>query len=217
MEEFFDTRALGYEAHMAQYPDAAYWWTVLEAQLPRTDSTTRILDLGCGPGLELDYIVRRQPHAQITCIDVSERMLAQLRLNHASLLSQLDLIKGSYFEQNWPERYFDHAVACETMHHWLFSAKLNLYEAIRRALKDGGTFIDYDYFVRSEEEKKLAGEYSELAESGQIRKDRSYHIDIPFTVVREMEVLKAAGFRQVRLIEERCSSESSAGMIVAEK
>jgi len=66
----------------------------------------RILDLGCGTGLELDEIFRLNTTARIACVDLSQKMLEILRIKHEDRLDSLNLITGSYFEVDFPSEEF---------------------------------------------------------------------------------------------------------------
>ncbi len=51
-------------------------------QLP-IDDNVKLLDLGCGTGLELGYYFERNPHAHSAGIDLSEEMLKALKAKFA--------------------------------------------------------------------------------------------------------------------------------------
>lgn len=91
MDAFFTRRLSGYEAHMLAHWAADY--ENLAAAVPA--DAQRILDLGCGTGLELDAIFRRFPQMRVTGVDLSPAMLERLREKHGG--RALELICGSYF------------------------------------------------------------------------------------------------------------------------
>jgi tRNA (cmo5U34)-methyltransferase len=217
MKEFFDTRATGYEAHMAEKPQSSYWRHLLEAQIPPTTMASQILDLGYGTGLEIQHVLRRQPNAHITCVDLSDGMLNCLRQTYADRLAQLTVVQASYFDYNLGDSAFDIAIACVTMHHWLYQEKVRLYKRILLALKPHGRFIDSDYMVPEAVESSLLSGYLALKAAGKLQTGRFYHIDVPFSVRTERQVLTEAGFRKSTLIEEDYAETFNAAMIVAEK
>jgi tRNA (cmo5U34)-methyltransferase len=217
MAAFFDVRATTYEAHMARDPKAQYWNELLEEHIPEERSQTRILDLGCGTGMEIKHVWKRQPNARIARIDLSEEMLGELKRSYQGSLDKLEIVHASYFEYDFGNAAFDHAIACSTMHHWLPERKLGLYARIHRALKRGGTLILLDYYVTEDVEKKLLDEYRDAMRMQNLERDEQYHIDIPFTTRRETAVLEEAGFAQVSVIEESLLEEHSSAMIVARK
>ena len=79
MGEFFDARLNGYEEHQLTCIDSAREFYLFTATcLPQTHGT-RLLDLGCGTGLELDSYYEMVPSAEITGIDLAPGMLDKLR------------------------------------------------------------------------------------------------------------------------------------------
>ncbi len=217
MEAFFTERASTYDAHMAARPERSYWIDLLRRQLPFTRSPLHVLDLGCGTGTEIRSILARLPNAHLKCIDLSEAMLGQLRTRHADVMSQIETVKASYLHYELGQNAFDYAIACVTMHHWLYEAKRALYRRIWAALKPGGTYIVSDYMVREPEEVELLSKYKQLVSTGVLNEGKIYHVDIPFSVKSESRVLEAAGFMKIHLVEETYSEEFSAAMIIAHK
>ena len=144
-------------------------------------------------------------------------MLDQLRSRHTDVLSQIETVKASYFHYEFGRDAFDYAIACVTMHHWLYEAKLALYRKIWAALKPGGTYIVSDYMVQEPEEVELLSKYKQLVSAGALSEGKMYHVDIPFSVKTESRVLNAAGFTKTKIIEETYSEGFSAAMITAQK
>ncbi len=92
MGEFFNQRANGYEAHMNEIGHDYKTYQRAVQPLPQTDQSLKILDLGSGTGLELQYIFERIPNAQVACIDLSEKMLALLAEHYQGHFTQLEII-----------------------------------------------------------------------------------------------------------------------------
>jgi tRNA (cmo5U34)-methyltransferase len=217
MGEFFDTHAAGYEAHMAEKPQYSCWRELLETQLSGTADATRVLDLGCGTGLEIEHVFLRRPNVRITCIDISKGMIDLLKKRYPKQIDQLNIVQASYFDYDLGTEQFDVAIACVTIHHWLFSEKARLYRKIWTSLKPGGFFIDSDYMVPEQLEQSLMAEYLKWQEERHLMEERHYHIDIPFSVATETRVLKEAGFSRTRIVKEEYSDDFNAAMIVASK
>lgn len=78
MADFFDARAAGYDNHMRGYifteTTFVQFYQAVAAPIAETDQPIRILDLGCGTGLEIETILRRAPNALITGVGVSSKM-----------------------------------------------------------------------------------------------------------------------------------------------
>lgn len=196
MAEFFEARLDGYDEHMLTCIESAREFYPFTATcLPREDGA-RVLDLGCGTGLELGEYFALNPCARVTGIDLAPGMLNAL---HRKFLDKaLTLILGSYFDVPFGENAFDAAVSVESLHHFTKEEKLPLYAKLCRALKSGGYFILTDYFAPSEAEEQLyRRELLRLKAEQGIADDAFYHYDTPLTVAHETQALLAAGFSGV--------------------
>ena len=167
------------------------------AKLIPTTPNLKLLDLGCGTGLELDEIFRVNPTVQVTGIDLAEKLLEKLRQKHAARKSQLTLILADYLEYDFGENVFDVALSVQTLHHFSYEQKIGLYKRIYISLKQDGFYIESDYVAATQE-----FEDSRFAENKRIRaelgiKEGLYHYDTPCTVENQMSMLKKAGFSSV--------------------
>jgi len=200
MAEFFDSRLEIYDDHMRTNIDAAEeFYRFTAGQLPKTPGC-RVLDLGCGTGLELEYYFPLNPTAKVTGIDLAPGMLGRLREKFYG--KDIDLVLGSYFDVPFGEEVYDAAVSVESLHHFTAEEKTALYAKLRRALKDGGYFILTDYFALSgEEEAARRSELARLKREQGIADGALYHFDTPLTVAHEAECLRAAGFAAVEVLK----------------
>lgn len=200
MGEFFDARLDGYEEHQLKtIASAEEFYPFTAACLPKAPGS-RILDLGCGTGLELGYYYEMVPTALVTGIDLAPGMLEALRKKFPE--KALILIQGSYFDVPFQENAFDAAVSVESLHHFTKEEKIPLYAKLRRALKPGGFFILTDYFAGSdEEEQSRREELLRLRKEQKLPDEEFYHFDTPLTVEHEKEALLAAGFSSVTVLE----------------
>ena len=200
MGEFFDARLDGYEEHQLKtIASAEEFYPFTAACLPKAPGS-RILDLGCGTGLELRYYYEMVPTALVTGIDLAPGMLEALRKKFPE--KALILIQGSYFDVPFQENAFDAAVSVESLHHFTKEEKIPLYAKLRRALKPGGFFILTDYFAGSdEEEQSRREELLRLRKEQKLPDEEFYHFDTPLTVEHEKEALLAAGFSSVTVLE----------------
>lgn len=199
MDKFFETRLDGYEEHMLNnIESAAEFYPFTADCLPNAPGAS-ILDLGCGTGLELNWYYRRNPVAKVTGIDLSEGMLAALRVKFPD--RDLTLICGNYFDVPFGEKCFDAAVSVESLHHFTQNEKISLYARLCQSLKPGGYFILTDYFsLSNEEEQGFFAELVRLKVEQGIADDAFYHFDTPLTVQHETEALRAAGFSSVEVL-----------------
>ena len=125
-----------------------------------THEPLKILDLGCGTGLEIEALLRRVPNAQVTGIDVSEKMLQLLRRRYAANVRQISLVADSYLDDIVPRpdvrlRRLGHvhppsAPRCQA----------RAYRKIRAALKSGGKYAEGDTVTRSDAERQFLDDYA---------------------------------------------------------
>lgn len=199
MNEFFNKRLDGYDEHMMSNIESSDVFYPFTADcLPKKDGA-KILDLGCGTGLELEHYFRLNPSAKITGIDLTESMLNALKNKFPE--KDLTLICGSYFDVPFDENTFDAAVSVESLHHFTKEEKIPLYTKLCKSLKDNGYFILTDYFaLTDEDEQAFRNELLRLKKEQGIDDNEFYHYDTPLTVEHETEALFEAGFSSVEVL-----------------
>lgn len=199
MGAFFEARLDGYDAHMMTNIQSAEEFYPFTARCLPGEPGAKVLDLGCGTGLELGEYFALNPTARVTGIDLAAGMLRALEKKFPE--RDMTLICGSYFDVPFGEGY-DGAVSVESLHHFTKEEKIPLYRRLRDALKDGGVFILTDYFSMSdEEEQHHRAELLRLKAQQGITDEEFYHYDTPLTVRHETEALLAAGFATVEVLE----------------
>lgn len=196
MDLFFEARLDGYDEHMRRDIESADEFYPFTAERLPAAPNCRILDLGCGTGLELEELFLRNPSAKVTGIDLSQGMLSALKKKFVD--RDVSLIVGSYFSVPFGVDAFDAAVSVESLHHFTKEEKIPLYAKLCRALKKNGYFILTDYFSPSDEaEREYRNEYLARKAQQGILDDALYHYDTPLTVEHEREALLQAGFTTV--------------------
>lgn len=200
MDLFFERRLEGYDEHMlANIEGANEFYKFTAAQLP-TDPECEVLDLGCGTGLELEEYFVVNPSARITGIDLSKAMLNALAKKFSD--KKITLINGSYFDIPFENQKYDAAVSVESLHHFTEEQKISLYQRLFHALKECGYFILTDYFAKTSElEKEYFNELKKLKQEQKITDNAFYHYDTPLTAEHELEILRNAGFSDVRALK----------------
>lgn len=198
MNDFFEARVLGYDAHMLEnVPGCAEGYEHVAALLP--EGTASLLDLGCGTGLELERIFTRFPVLAVTGIDLTMAMLQKLESKFND--KNLRLIHGSYFDVDFGRERYDTAVSFETMHHFTREKKEGLYAKLCDTLKPGGIYIECDYMVLTdEEENHWFTENSRIRSALGIAEEEFYHYDTPLTVDHQIEALRESGFSDVQMV-----------------
>jgi len=198
MDQFFNERVDGYEEHMR--PLVSDLYDVISTPIPTTNEPISILDLGCGTGLEFEAIFARAPNALITGADISEEMLSRLKEKYQARMSQIRLIHGS-FERVFLGKYeYDYVLSVMSLHHLLPSPKCKLYDRIRRSLRGVGKYVEGDYVVSKREERESMLNYHKITQKYQLSPNKIYHIDLPFSIKTQVELLSKAGFSKVRTI-----------------
>lgn len=169
------------------------------------ENTAAVLDLGAGTGLELIALFERFPNARVTAVDISEKMLDQLRAR--PFADRVDCRAGDFFEVPFGENY-DAVISTSALHHFTPEAKGILYAKIFAALKPCGLFINSDWFAETQEEQD--GYFRELEENP----DNRSHIDTPLTKENETAALASAGFTN---IEFRKTVPENYKLLIAQK
>ena len=198
MSDFFENRLDGYDQHMLTNIESSDEFYPFTAKCLPTEENCRLLDLGCGTGLELEEYFSLNPFAAVTGIDLSQGMLSALKKKFAN--KNITLILGSYFDVPFGENVFDAAVSVESLHHFTKEEKIPLYAKLFSALMENGYFILTDYFSMSEDEELRHRRNLEALKAEQGITDGLYHYDTPLTVENETEALLEAGFASVEVL-----------------
>ena len=200
MDDFFAARVEGYDDHMRANIEGSLEFYAYTASLLPKEPNSKVLDLGCGTGLELEEYFELNPCAEMTGIDLSEDMLNALKAKFPG--KYLNLIHGSYFDVPLGDRIYDAAVSVESLHHFSAEMKFPLYKKLYASLKDQGVFVLTDYFAESEErEKEYFETLARLKREQGLSDDIFYHYDTPLLVDHEMDILRRAGFSDVRIMK----------------
>lgn len=200
MADFFDSRAATYEQHMKESTSFEQLYSTVASCIIKTKEKPNILDIGCGTGLELEGVFYVAPNAHITGIDVSDEMLNQLKERYGDHTGQLTLQAGSYLILPLGKNKYDYVVSVMTLHHLLPETKLKIYRKIKNALKTGGKYVEGDFIVSKREAAKMMRKYIKLQKTSSNINDGSHHIDIPFTIDVQKQLLTNAGFSEIEVI-----------------
>lgn len=121
MSDFFTKRLDGYEEHMSIWEKS---YQMFAEVLP--SDCQKILDLGCGTGLELDQIWQRKSDMDVTGVDLCQSMLDQLLKKHSD--KRLTTVCQDYFRYNLGNEKWDAVISFESLHHFLPARKKELYQ-----------------------------------------------------------------------------------------
>lgn len=205
MSDFFTKRLHDYEEHMSIWEKS---YQIFAEILPL--ECQKILDLGCGTGLELDKIWQKSPGIEVTGVDLCANMLDKLLEKHHD--KPLTIVHQDYFQYDFGYGKWDAVISFESLHHFLAERKKELYQKICCSLKESGVFILGDYIACcNEEEELLYSVYLKKRKQSVIPKNYYVHFDIPLTLEHEKELLQNAGFVIEKVLD------SSATIIIARK
>ena len=194
MSDFFTKRIDIYENQMLENVEGCKEGYIKLAELIPS-SCKKLLDLGCGTGLELHEIFKKIPDLEVTGIDLTRAMLDKLKSKFPD--KNINLILGNYFDVPFGENMFDIAISFQTMHHFTPEKKINLYKKIRKALKPGGMYIECDYVAKNQaEEDYLFSDLNRIRKEQNIKEDEFLHFDTPCTVENQIEMFKNTGFKE---------------------
>ena len=212
MAAFFDARADGYNRHMLLESGSSEGdYKKLGSCFPKTDETLQILDIGCGTGIELDFIWEQAPNAHITCVDVSRVMLDILLRDHPDSHDNITIVEASYVDWQYPENAFDIVVSNMTMHHLWPEEKEEVYHKIFKTLKPDNVYIEGDFIVDAMTAEQYKRRYETITASLPDKaKAGEYHIDIPFTLETQKRLLLDAGFSSVEVLDDSINSGNGA-------
>lgn len=198
MDDFFAARAEGYDEHMLNNVEGCReGYLKMASLLP--GNALKLLDLGCGTGLELEGIFKSNPSISVTGIDLSQAMLNKLKQKYTD--KHITLINADYFTYDFGVSTYDAAVSFETLHHFTHEQKLGLYRKVYAALKLSRPYVECDYMVaKQSEEDYLFAEAQRIRREQRIPDGEFYHIDTPCTVENQLTLLKRAGFEAAEAV-----------------
>ena len=207
MSDFFTKRLDGYEEHMSIWEKS---YSLFAESLPF--GCQKVLDLGCGTGLELDKIWQKDPDIEVIGVDLCQSMLDNLREKHSD--KHLTTVCQDYFQYDFGYGKWDAIISFESLHHFLPERKRDLYQKAYNGLKNGGMFILGDYIACCDEEDELLRNvYLEKRKRSAILEQCFVHFDIPLTLEHESKLLQEAGF----IIEKVLHNPDNATIITARK
>jgi tRNA (cmo5U34)-methyltransferase len=169
----------------------------------------RVVDLGCGTGTIARRIKDVYPLAQVTCVDIAEKMLqiAQVKLGEAGDDLRYQLAN---FEDYEFDATYDVAVSSLALHHLMSDDdKIRFYKKIYNCLTLGGVFYNADVILGSsldlqERYMEKWREYMRLQVSAEEIEQKwipqHYDEDRPASLMSQLAWLEDMGFAEVDVI-----------------
>ena len=195
LPDFFNAVAHLWDAKFAVACDRLH--RAVAAQLPATREPLRILDVGCGTGLELTHIFERVPNAEITAMDQAPRMLAELGRKYSARMGQITLLEASCVE--WPSGLvdFDYVVSVLCVHHFPPDTKVGIYRNFREALKPGGAYVEGDQMTDGRAGAEDHGDFERSIAKLPGGRIGEWNYDVTLNYETNRQLLREAGFGQV--------------------
>ena len=195
LPDFFNNVAHLWDAKFAA--DSAGLHQAVAAQFPATEEPLRVLDVGCGTGLELACIFGRVPNARVTAMDQAPRMLAELKAKYAARTSQITLLEASCMQ--WPRGLgaFDYVVSILCVHHFPPETKVGIYQRFREALKPGGVYVEGEQMTDGAAGAEGTAEFERAIATLPGGRVGEWNYDITLNFQTNRQLLLEAGFSTV--------------------
>ncbi|PQP81362.1 SAM-dependent methyltransferase [Paenibacillus sp. PCH8] len=143
VKQLFDKVAQDYDMQRKQLiPCFDDFYGIALDLMESSVETPRILDLGAGTGLLSGMVLQKYPNAQLTLMDISEKMLEEAR-NRFANSEQVQYVVGDYANHTFTSSY-DMIISSLSIHHLSHAEKKNLYGSVYELLEPGGLFINAD-------------------------------------------------------------------------
>ncbi|MGA8541931.1 MAG: class I SAM-dependent methyltransferase [Thermoplasmata archaeon] len=208
MRREFDLEAPGYDrTAAASMPGYSDLHRTLIWGIPYVATRSfSVLELGVGTGTLTASILAAFPHARLTGIDLSPRMIARAREKLRPYRDRVSLVAGDLGA--FQEGTYDVVLSALAIHHLADADKWRLFRRVHRSLTPGGYFGDADDHLP--EDPIFDSRYTEIATrlqragaaaGGWTSPQAVWHdherFDHPSTLSAELAALERAGFRHV--------------------
>ncbi len=200
MDVFFNKRASSYDDHMLVNLNLSEFYQAIADCFEAQTESIKLLDLGCGTGIQLERLFEKCPNLCVTGIDLSEEMLKILKSKFSD--RQVYVFCQSFINIQIECNTYDYVLSTYSLHHYVEKIKADLYRKIYDSLRNGGVYIEGDYTAVSvEKQQQYYAEYQRV--HGEMNgRELLYHLDIPLTAETTIRLLAQAGFSCVRLIKQ---------------
>jgi tRNA (cmo5U34)-methyltransferase len=159
----------------------------------------RVLDLGSGPGVLSELVLKLYPRARVIAFDLTKEMLDLCQKRLSAFDGRFEVIQGDFKADSLGEGY-DAILAGLTLHHLADDERRAVFSRLHAALKQGGIFlareivIDEDLFVTDWHYSLWRAFMRSNGEDDVFWYGKHQQKDHPVSVERELAWLKDAGF-----------------------
>jgi SAM-dependent methyltransferase len=107
----------------------------------------RVLEVGCGTGLSLEFLAQAVTRYSLFGLDASETMLRQAALKGSVLEDPPKLVLGDAVRLPYSRDLFDVVFATRFIHQFPHEVKRGLWEEFRRVVRPGGLIV-LEFYAR---------------------------------------------------------------------
>jgi tRNA (cmo5U34)-methyltransferase len=165
-----------------------------------------VIDLGCGTGTLAQTILQTYPQAELTCVDLSQKMLTLAKHKLGSDIKCL----ACPFEELIFDQTYDVAVSSLALHHLdPINGHRDFYQKLYQALNPAGIFINADVIKTDNPQLQAAFMekwivYMQRKISRQEIQERwlksHFEEDRPVPLMSELQLLKEIGFQNIDVV-----------------
>jgi tRNA (cmo5U34)-methyltransferase len=200
----FDNNARQYDSQRRKIIPCFDDFYSITVSIAETNNTKpKILDIGAGTGLLSSFILEKFPNADLTLIDISEKMI-EVAKNRFKENPNVTYIIADYTKYRFDEKY-DYVISSLSIHHLTDKEKKQLYTSIYSILNNNGVLINADQVLGStsyidaiyKRDWKLKVENSGLSKEELISAYERTKLDKMSTLEDQLNWLKEIGFLDV--------------------
>jgi len=185
---------------------------LLQGHLEKIEKA-KIIDIGCGKGETLEYILKLLTNVEVVAIDIDEKMISGLEEHLREYIQngQLTPVRQDIFEyiKGVESESLDGITSSWTIHNFTKSERKKLLEEIFRTLKPGGIFVNMDKYVFDDPQKEkesLAAAIEnlkavpdkEISEIAIQHEEDDRHPDIIMKEQESAREMEQIGFRDIK-------------------
>lgn len=208
VKQHFEEEAAEFDATIRRL--IPYYEQMLDALVSaipyQPSQTIRVIDLGCGTGSIARRIKDIYPQAQITCVDIAEKMLQIAKTK----LGEDARYQLANFENYEFDATYDIAVSSLALHHLVSDKdKIDFYTKVYNCLLPGGIFYNADVVLGSNSHlnqlyiEKWREYMLKAVSNAEIESKwlpQHYDEDHPANLMNQLSWLQDIGFTEVDII-----------------
>ena len=159
-----------------------------------------VLDLGSGPGVLSEIVLKLYPHASVLAFDLTKEMLDGCQARLAPAFEGRFKTKQGDFKTESFEKEYDVILAGLTLHHLLDNERRLVFSQLYAALKEGGILlarevvVDTDLFVTDWHYSLWRSFMRSNGEDDAYWYAKHMEKDHPVPIERQLDWLEGAGF-----------------------